>query len=394
MNEGGKKTIKMLSLAVLGMFFFSFALVPLYDVFCEVTGLNGKIDLSPSRIVESDISEGRDITVQFVSHNNEQMPWDFGPSDEVINITTGKYYTATYYVKNTTSKAMVAQAIPSVAPSNAAAHLKKLECFCFEQQILKPGEEAPSFGATLFFWFRKVVQEHLAGLDSAQLNQSFVYGMAWFIFSEVMFFAAFFGALFYVRTFSVPWLGGEGEKGLANMLWENFQSTWPLLTTPDLGAAYTVPEKSMSFPGWDKILTWLPLWNTIVLLSSSVTVHMAHINLKAANKNKFNIWLGVTVSLAIFFVFLQALEYYEAYEHYGLTLNSGIYGSTFFMLTGFHGFHVMMGGLMLSVMLIRSVFYNHFKPDPHEHFGFEAASWYWHFVDVVWVMLFMFVYIL
>ena len=165
-----------------------------------------------------------------------------------------------------------------------------------------------SFGATLFFWFRKVVQEHLAGLDSAQLNQSFVYGMAWFIFSEVMFFAAFFGALFYVRTFSVPWLGGEGEKGLANMLWENFQSTWPLLTTPDLGAAYTVPEKSMAFPGWDKILTWLPLWNTVVLLSSSVTVHMAHINLKAANKNKFNIWLGVTVSLAIFFVFLQALE--------------------------------------------------------------------------------------
>ena len=121
---------------------------------------------------------------------------------------------------------------------------------------------------------------------------------------------------------------------------------------------------------------------------------MAHINLKAANKNKFNIWLGVTVSLALFFVFLQALEYYEAYEHYVITLNSGIYGSTFFMLTGFHGFHVMMGGLMLSVMLIRSVFYNHFKPDPHEHFGFEAASWYWHFVDVVWVMLFMFVYIL
>ena len=92
-----------------------------------------------------------------------------------------------------------------------------------------------SFGATLFFWFRKVVQEHLAGLDSAQLNQSFVYGMAWFIFSEVMFFAAFFGALFYVRTFSVPWLGGEGEKGLANMLWENFQSTWTAFDHPRSG---------------------------------------------------------------------------------------------------------------------------------------------------------------
>ena len=244
-------------------------------------------------------------------------------------------------------------------------------------------------GGTLFFWFKQVVQEHLAGLDSTQLNQSFVYGMAWFIFSEVMFFAAFFGALFYVRTFSVPWLGGEGEKGLANMLWQDFSPTWPLLTTPDQGSMYNIPNKSMSFPGWDKMLLWLPLWNTIVLLSSSVTVHMAHINLKANKKKKFNIWLGITVALAIFFVGLQALEYYEAYAHYGLTLNSGIYGSTFFMLTGFHGFHVMLGGFMLAVMLTRSVFYNHFKPGHHEHFGFEAASWYWHFVDVVWVMLFL-----
>ena len=142
MNEGGKKTIKMLSLAVLGMFFFSFALVPPYDVFCEVTGLNGKIDLSPTRIVESDISEGRDITVQFVSHNNEEMPWAFKPSEDNIQVKTGKYHTATFYVKNTTNKRMVAQAIPSVAPSNAAAHLKKLECFCFEKQELAPGEEA------------------------------------------------------------------------------------------------------------------------------------------------------------------------------------------------------------------------------------------------------------
>ena len=197
-----------------------------------------------------------------------------------------------------------------------------------------------------------------------------------------------------IRDSSVPWLGGEGEKGLANMLWQDFSPTWPLLTTPDQGSMYNIPNKSMSFPGWDKMLLWLPLWNTIVLLSSSVTVHMAHINLKANKKKKFNIWLGITVALAIFFVGLQALEYYEAYAHYGLTLNSGIYGSTFFMLTGFHGFHVMLGGFMLAVMLTRSVFYNHFKPGHHEHFGFEAASWYWHFVDVVWVMLFLFVYIL
>jgi cytochrome c oxidase subunit 3 len=216
--------------------------------------------------------------------------------------------------------------------------------------------------------------------------------MAWFIFSEVMFFAAFFGALFYVRNFAVPWLGGEGEKGVANMLWEGFESSWPLMSTPDEGSAYTLPEKNMSFPGFNNLLTWLPLWNTIVLLSSSVTVHFAHLALKAGNKSKFNVWLGVTVGLALSFVGLQALEYYEAYAHYGLTLNSGIYGSTFFMLTGFHGFHVMLGGFMLSVMLIRSIFYNHFEPE--DHFGFEAASWYWHFVDVVWVMLFLFVYIL
>jgi cytochrome c oxidase subunit 3 len=248
------------------------------------------------------------------------------------------------------------------------------------------------FAATLFYWFRTVVREHIAGLDSSQLQQSFVFGMGWFIFSEVMFFAAFFGALFYVRNFSVPWLGGEGEKGLANMLWEGFESAWPVMSTPDAGSAYDLADKNMSWPGWGHALEWLPMWNTIVLLSSSVTVHFAHLALKNGNKKGFNMWLGVTVSLALIFVGLQAAEYYEAYAHYGLTLNSGIYGSTFFMLTGFHGFHVMMGGFMLGVMLCRSVFYNHFDPD--SHFGFEAASWYWHFVDVVWVMLFLFVYIL
>ena len=249
--------------------------------------------------------------------------------------------------------------------------------------------------ATLFFWFRKVVQEHLAGLDSAQLKKSYVYGMAWFIFSEIMFFAAFFGALFYVRSFAVPWLGGIGEKGsqiAAVDLWNGFEASWPLIATPDQNAAFAMADKSMAWPGWSNVLQWLPLWNTVVLLSSSVTVHIAHLGLKNGNRKKFNRWLGATVGLALIFVGLQAAEYYEAYAHYGLTLNSGIYGSTFFMLTGFHGFHVMMGGVMLSVMLCRSVFFNHFED--HDHFGFEAASWYWHFVDVVWVMLFLFVYIL
>ena len=252
-----------------------------------------------------------------------------------------------------------------------------------------------SLFTTLFFWFRQVIKEHLAGLDSNQLKTSYVYGMAWFIFSEVMFFAAFFGALFYVRSFAVPWLGGEGEKGIgvaALDLWDGFESVWPLIETPDKGAAYVLAEKSMAWPGWGHALEWLPLWNTIVLLSSSVTVHFAHVGLKNGNRKKFNIFLGITVVLAIIFVWLQAEEYHEAYVDYGLTLNSGIYGSTFFMLTGFHGFHVMMRGLMLAIMLARSVFAGHFED--HDHFGFEAASWYWHFVDVVWVMLFLFVYIL
>tara|TARA_Y100000766_G_scaffold149900_1_gene128797 strand:- start:1743 stop:2333 length:591 start_codon:yes stop_codon:yes gene_type:complete len=142
MNEGSKKTIKTLCFAVLGMFTFSFALVPLYNVFCEVTGLNGKIELKATKETDIEIENGRDLSVQFVSHNNEQMPWAFKPSEDIIKIKTGKYHTTSFYVKNTTNKLMTAQAIPSVAPSNAAAHLKKLECFCFEQQELAPGEEA------------------------------------------------------------------------------------------------------------------------------------------------------------------------------------------------------------------------------------------------------------
>ena len=142
MNNKSKKTIKLLSAVVLGMFVFSFALVPLYNVFCEVTGLNGKIELKATTEKGLENQDGRDISIQFISHNNEEMPWIFKPSEDKIKIKTGKYHTATFYVRNTTSKRMVAQAIPSVAPSTAATHLKKLECFCFEQQELAPGEEA------------------------------------------------------------------------------------------------------------------------------------------------------------------------------------------------------------------------------------------------------------
>lgn len=277
----------------------------------------------------------------------------------------------------------------------------------------EPGDASPTilysglfvFAATLFVWFRTTIRENIAGMASGQLKKSYVLGMFWFIFSEVMFFAAFFGALFYVRNLAGPWLAGEGEGGRMNgLLWEGFQYAWPMMTTPQEavgGAAsqlmanngsFTSAETSMAFADAHHWYAWLPMWNTIILLSSSVTVHMAHTGLLGGDKKKFNLWLALTVGLGIVFLCLQVAEYYEAYAHFGLTLNSGIYGSTFFMLTGFHGFHVFMGMTMLAIQLYRSVRNGHFTAE--DHFGFEASSWYWHFVDVVWVFLFLFVYIL
>jgi len=245
----------------------------------------------------------------------------------------------------------------------------------------------------LFAWFGKVIEENQQGLNSPQLKRSYVWGMAWFIFSEVMFFAAFFGALFYARVLAVQWLGGEGEKGLTGeYLWPDFEATWPVINNPD-PERFPGPGQSMEAPpitsvgGW---LAYLPFYNTAILLSSSVTVHFAHTAIKNHDRNKLLTWLGVTVLLGIIFLFLQVEEYVHAYNELGLTLSSGIYGSTFFLLTGFHGFHVTMGTFILLVQLIRA-YRNHFTHD--DCFGFEAASWYWHFVDVVWVMLFLFVYV-
>jgi cytochrome c oxidase subunit 3 len=261
------------------------------------------------------------------------------------------------------------------------------------------------FVATLFSWFRIVIKENIAGMNSAQLKRSYVLGMFWFIFSEVMFFFAFFGTLFYIRTLAGPWLGGEGEGGRMNgLVWEGFQYAWPMMQTPQEavgGAAaqaianngtFTSPHTSMAFADAHAWYAWLPMWNTLILLSSSVTVHIAHNGLLEGNKKKFNVWLGLTVLLGIVFLYLQYMEYHEAYVEFGLTLHAGVYGSTFFMLTGFHGFHVAMGMTMLLIQWLRSVRGGHFTAD--DHFGFEASSWYWHFVDVVWVMLFLFVYIL
>ena len=221
--------------------------------------------------------------------------------------------------------------------------------------------------------------------------------MVYFFRSNV--FLRFFRCIIlYIRQFAVPWLGGEGEKGLAGeLLWPEFEATWPPMITPEQSimgdqAVTKGPDESMYLHGISGIIKWLPLWNTIVLLSSSGTVHFAHMALKENNRKRFNFWLGITVCLAFIFVILQAAEYYEAYAHLGLTLNSGVYGTTFFMLTGFHGMHVLIGGIFLLTQLLRSTGFKHFTEK--EHFGFEAASWYWHFVDVVWVCLFLFVYII
>ncbi|KEA62966.1 Cytochrome c oxidase polypeptide III [Marinobacterium lacunae] len=238
-------------------------------------------------------------------------------------------------------------------------------------------------GLILVGWFGNVIHESRAGLYNEQMDRSFRWGMSWFIFSEVMFFAAFFGALFYVRTLAVPWLGGEGERGVSQMLWPGFTAEWPLVNPPDA-------EK---FPGPHALVDpWhIPLLNTILLVSSSFTVTLSHHALLRDDRAAIVRWLGLTVLLGIVFLGFQAYEYIHAYTELGLTLHAGVYGATFFILTGFHGLHVTLGTFMLIVILLR-VLKGHF--DPAHHFGFEAVTWYWHFVDVVWIGLFLFVYVI
>lgn len=237
--------------------------------------------------------------------------------------------------------------------------------------------------AVLYNWFGMVIKESMGGLYSQQMDRSFRWGMGWFIFSEVMFFAAFFGALFYVRQWAGPWLGGAGDKGVSHMLWPDFIYQWPMFNNP---AGADLPGPNAIIDPWH-----IPLLNTILLISSSVTITFAHHALRTMQRGRVIFWLAFTVILGAVFVYYQILEYVEAYRDLGLTLASGIYGSTFFMLTGFHGVHVTIGAIILFVMWIRIV-KGHFTPD--QHFGFEAAAWYWHFVDMVWIGLFFFVYII
>ncbi len=225
----------------------------------------------------------------------------------------------------------------------------------------------------MFGWFGTVIGESEGHRYNKKVDLSFRWSMSWFIFSEVMFFAAFFGALFYIRVQSVPDLGGLGSK----ILWPDYSAAWPTV-----GPYFKEPFTPMAAMG-------IPLLNTIILLSSGFTLTVAHHALKAGHRTGLKLWLAATIALGITFLSLQAYEYIHAYHELNLKLSTGVYGSTFFMLTGFHGFHVTIGAIMLSVMLVRA-FRGHFTPD--HHFAFEAAAWYWHFVDVVWLLLFVLVY--
>ncbi len=232
----------------------------------------------------------------------------------------------------------------------------------------------------LFGWFRDVIHESMGGLYSAQMDRSFRQGMSWFIFSEVMFFLAFFGALFYARTIAIPWLGGASNNEMTQLvLWPDFTAHWPLVMTPD-----GRETQAMGPLG-------LPLYNTIILMISSVTVHFAHVAMEANRRSRVIFFLLITVLLGAVFVVLQGEEYIHAYQALDLRLDSGVYGNTFFLLTGFHGLHVTLGAVLLFIVWCRVV-KGHF--DAKHHFAFQAGIWYWHFVDVVWLCLFVFVYVL
>ena len=237
----------------------------------------------------------------------------------------------------------------------------------------------------LFGWFGTVIHESESGIFNHQVDVSFRWGMAWFIFSEVMFFAAFFGALYYTRVLSESWLAGDSSFSYGatkELLWQGFTAVWPNTGPGHVGGLADGSFHPM--PAWG-----LPALNTLILLSSGATVTWAHWGLLAENRAQLIKGLIATVILGFTFVFLQATEYHEAYTEMGLTLGTGIYGSTFFMLTGFHGLHVTIGAIFLTVVLFRSA-RGHFTAK--HHFAFEAAAWYWHFVDVVWLGLFIFVY--
>ncbi|MDP3281329.1 MAG: cytochrome c oxidase subunit 3 [Nitrosomonas sp.] len=230
----------------------------------------------------------------------------------------------------------------------------------------------------LFGWFGTVARESESGKFNAQVDKSFRWGMSWFILTEVMFFCAFFGALFYMRNLSIPWLEAESSV-LGNSFWSSYDGAWPT-------AGPGVHEQFTPMGAWG-----LPAFNTLLLLLSGVTCTLAHHALKENRRDGLKKWLLATIFLGALFIGCQAYEYIHAYNDLNLKMTTGAYGSTFFMLTGFHGFHVTVGAIMLTVIYFRSLA-GHFTPE--HHFGFEGVAWYWHFVDVVWLGLFIFVYLM
>ena len=204
----------------------------------------------------------------------------------------------------------------------------------------------------MYTWWKDIVREGTyEGQHTKQVQQGLRWGMILFIVSEVMFSFAFFWAFFHSSLAPTFDIGG----------------VWP-------------PEGIEVLNPWE-----VPLLNTVLLLSSGATVTWAHHAIVAGSRKDAFIGLVLTVILAAFFTLLQAFEYYTA----PFTISDSVYGATFFMATGFHGFHVIIGTIFLTVCTIRLV-YHHFTRE--HHFGFEAAAWYWHFVDVVWLFLFVTIY--
>lgn len=234
--------------------------------------------------------------------------------------------------------------------------------------------------ATAAGWFAEVIRENVMGKYNDQVDRSFRWGMIWFIFSEVMFFGAFFGALFYARVFSVPWLGGE-DPVTSRLLWDSVTLSWPTAGPGFLGLEF------------EPMGAWaLPTINTLILLTSGLTITIAHHAIKEpGQRQKVAVFTALTVALGMLFLGIQSYEYVHAWQDLNLRMDTGIYGSVFYMLTGFHGIHVLIGVITLVVILGR-ILAGHFSPE--QHFGFEAAAWYWHFVDVVWLGLFVFVYVI
>ncbi len=247
------------------------------------------------------------------------------------------------------------------------------------------GKYALAFGlafwlGVLYQWFGDAIAESEGGQYGRKIDLSFRWSMSWFIFSEVMFFGAFFSALWWGRAHSVPALGSLDNA----LLWPDFKAVWPSLAAGVTGSPAGIVEPFTTMGPF-----WLPTINTALLLTSGVTLTIAHHALLDSNRSKTVAFMWLTVLLGVTFLFVQGYEYYHAYTEYNLKLSSGIYGSTFFMLTGFHGFHVFVGMLMLLATTLR-LQNGHFSAD--RHFGFEGAAWYWHFVDVVWLGLYILVY--